>query len=86
MDALSECDQFMKVAGSSASSPWLIMYRKEMFTPWYDPANDEVATSLIFAQICKGIKREEYLMRSVSDLDLSTWLTLDEVRRPRTLY
>ena len=68
MDALSECDQFLRSTSPNTTNKWQIIFRKELFSPWYDPSNDDVATNLIFAQICKGIKREEYRMRSVSTM------------------
>ena len=67
MDAISECEQIMRSKGrKEEEAPWRLYLRKEMFTPWHDPEYDEVATSLIYQQITKGVKTDEYRLRSVS--------------------
>ena len=45
---------------------WRLFLRKELFAPWEDPGYDEVAASLIYDQICKGVRSMEYGMPAVS--------------------
>ncbi|CAD5124409.1 DgyrCDS12693 [Dimorphilus gyrociliatus] len=69
MDAISECEQVVFGRGQKTEdAPWKIFFRKEMFSPWHDPSYDLIATELIFVQIMKGIRLEEYKVRSEEEL------------------
>ena len=43
-----------------SNSPYRVIYRKEVFTPWYNPSQDRLATQLIHAQLRLGIHHGEY--------------------------
>jgi len=67
MDAITECEQMVRCHGRPESTAsWRLMYRKELFTPWYNPSLDQVATELIYQQIVDGVYNDEYRLHHVS--------------------
>lgn len=69
MDAISNCEQYAKEGGSNDRNvPYKLFLRKEMFSPWYNPTEDTVATDLIYCQVTKGINNGEYVCRTDKDL------------------
>ncbi|KAJ3595721.1 hypothetical protein NHX12_005024 [Muraenolepis orangiensis] len=62
MDAVSQCEQEVRRQGREEdSAPWELSVRKELFTPWHDCSEDPVATELIYRQVLRGLKSEEYV-------------------------
>lgn len=69
MDAISNCEQYMKeqaIADKSAS--WRLLLRKEIFTPWYNPTDCPISTDLIYKQIITGVHMGEFVCRSEKEI------------------
>jgi len=67
MDAITECEQLVRCQGRPDSTVcWKLFYRKELFTPWYNPSLDPVATELIYQQIVDSVHDDDYRLHPVS--------------------
>lgn len=78
MDAITECEQIVRAKGRrEEEAPWRLYFRKELFTPWHDPELDEVASDLIYQQICRGVKSDEYRYKSVcGNISFLLWVNV----------
>ena len=74
MDAITECEQLVRCQGrlDSTTVSWKLFYRKELFTPWYNPSLDPVATELIYQQIIDSVQDDEYRLHPVSSVVLQS--------------
>ncbi|XP_058809187.1 myosin-VIIa-like [Phymastichus coffea] len=69
MDAISQCEQYAVEKGYiQRDAKWRLIFKKEIFSPWYNPTFDKIATDLIYDQICWGLKLGEYRCQNEHDL------------------
>lgn len=69
MDAISNCEQYMKEQGiSEKNATWRLLVRKEMFTPWYNPSDCAVSTDLIFKQVITGVNSGEFRCKTEKEI------------------
>lgn len=66
LDAVAQCEQKERSQGrKERDAPWSLSVCKELFTPWHSCSADPVSTDLIYKQVIKGLKSEEYAWEKV---------------------
>ncbi|XP_075152273.1 myosin 28B1 [Haematobia irritans] len=91
MDAISNCEQYAKEQGQNErKAVWKLYLRKEIFSAWYDPREDQLAARLVYKQICRGLNYGEYRCRSEKDVAmicaLQYYAEYGEDMKDETLY
>ena len=88
MDAISECEQVVRHKGhKEEDAPWRLYMRKELFVPWHNPAADPTSTELIYQQMIRGLKSDEYRTRHVSSTQiLLSWSCTHACRSTVSFY
>ncbi|KAF3847133.1 hypothetical protein F7725_020161 [Dissostichus mawsoni] len=79
MDAVSQCEQYAKEQGAQErNAPWRLFFRKEIFTPWHNPGDDQVATNLIYQQTddLAELASQQYYVDYGSEILLERLLSL----------
>jgi myosin VIIa len=72
MDAIAQCEQIsVEHSLAAESAPWQIIFRKEVFSPWYNPMVDPRASQLIRKQIISSLSFGEF--PNVSDSKLANF-------------
>lgn len=66
LDAVAQCEQEERSQGrNERDAPWRLSIHKELFIPWHDCSVDPISTDLIYKQVIKGMKSEEYIWEKV---------------------
>lgn len=67
MDAITECEHMSLDRNDLDLNQhhWVLSYRKELFTPWFDPSLDPVSTELIYKQIKDGFNKGDFQIPKV---------------------
>ena len=69
LDAICQCEQYAReLKASEKNAPWRLYLRKECFKPWHYPFDDMVSTNLIYQQVTRGVKYEEYKFEDENEL------------------
>ncbi|XP_059221486.1 myosin-VIIa [Stomoxys calcitrans] len=91
MDAISNCEQYAKERGQNErKAVWKLYLRKEIFSAWFDPRQDQLAARLVYKQICRGLNYGEYTCRNETDVAmicaLQYYAEYGEDMRDETLF